>query len=455
MDYRNPISGGPAPVDMFLYDGLLIDDNGNKHKPGFGIDSDCIDMRALFNKYKNYWNENWRITFGPYPIDWFWNEQWYERYNWNEDPGITAYWYQYYHDYQVGIPSYMKNMHIVYYNFCIDEFCRPFIQYWFFYPFNDPDPDLGHKHEGDWELVNVVFSSQIPEISQPIENVYFFHNYYLKVPEGWQEGWKTYWNFIDNTHLVVCIGGDINVLIEETPILNDFDKLKEPKKYEWPDWSENTGASFPFEAEWIDVVENPWGDDFDERVDAQYMDDYIPYTEVEVRSLESGDDSLWWLIFPGEWGRRKSDYPNESMVNAPKNPTHHRRFHRLYGDPEIDKPHNGNCQDLSEIKYIVKSDKYKESLLSFINSPTFISIYPNPYSTSATISIPQKLENESEPITISIYDISGRLVRKETTTSSLTWDLTSTDGQPVSNGIYLVNISTTKENKVLRLLVAR
>ncbi|RLC39563.1 MAG: hypothetical protein DRH49_07945, partial [Candidatus Coatesbacteria bacterium] len=80
------------------------------------------------------------------------------------------------------------------------------------------------------------------------------------------------------------------------------------------------------------------------------------------------------------------------------------------------------------------------------------SIYPNPCSNSATISIPTSM-NSNEPADIQIYDISGRLVKNVKTTSDFTWDLISNNGTVVPDGIYLVRISTSLEDKVLKLLV--
>jgi len=491
----NPILG-TDPVEVFLEpdpdwiignSGLLIEENGYWHRPFWAPDQECENMADLFEKYNNVWNDNWRLTFGPEPeldIGYHWNPTWYAYYGLEYPAYIGRYWWCYYNDVYWGLDSMLKYENPVYYNFWIDDIGRPFIQYWLFYPFNEPDPFgfllWDFRHEGDWELINVVFSCQDPQLAEPIEVVYFFHDHYLKVPKDWIEGWKTYWNIVYNTHPVIHVGGDV--------IPNDINlknKLEEDNKiYDWDiPFYECTGASYPFSAHWINVAPAC----VDETVISGMR---IMFSDVETVPLEGLDypnQFPWWCEFPGEWGRRTEDYFEAPYLydsakinnlseniynnfnnyigidwtNAPKSPTHHYRWRKLYGDINKDYAHDGNCdwpvlslsKDSKNYSINTKINTLMNSLTTSYND---ISIYPNPCSTSAIISIPERLnDNNNKPITISIYDISGRLVRKEKTTSSYTWDLTSYDGQPVSNGIYLVNISTTKENKVLRLLVAR
>ena len=63
---------------------------------------------------------------------------------------------------------------------------KPVIQYWFFYPYND----FVNDHEGDWEHINVIISSQIPDEAS-IESVqYYFH-------EKWTEKSKDFLHYAD------------------------------------------------------------------------------------------------------------------------------------------------------------------------------------------------------------------------------------------------------------------
>ncbi len=72
------------------------------------------------------------------------------------------------------------------------------IQYWFFYPFNNS----GNRHEGDWEHVNVIVSSENLADAR-IERVeYYFHE---KVEVARTAGQD--YEVADGTHPVVYVGG--------------------------------------------------------------------------------------------------------------------------------------------------------------------------------------------------------------------------------------------------------
>lgn len=72
------------------------------------------------------------------------------------------------------------------------------IQYWFFYPFNNS----GNRHEGDWEHINVVVSSENVADAR-IERVeYYFHE---KVEVARTAGQD--YEVVDSTHPVVYVGG--------------------------------------------------------------------------------------------------------------------------------------------------------------------------------------------------------------------------------------------------------
>lgn len=77
------------------------------------------------------------------------------------------------------------------------------IQYWFFYPFNA----AANNHEGDWEHINVILTSDDPETAEIERVVYYFHEMFLT--EYWPPctGAKEWMKVIDNTHPVVFIGG--------------------------------------------------------------------------------------------------------------------------------------------------------------------------------------------------------------------------------------------------------
>jgi len=88
--------------------------------------------------------------------------------------------------------------------------------------------------------------------------------------------------------------------------------------------------------------------------------------------------------------------------------------------------------------------------------------YPNPASTTATIvyALP---DGATDPV-LRIYDLSGRLVRKEDLAAGETtyrWDLRDDAGDPLPNGLYFCIVSAknakgrTVRSDVFRLLIAR
>ncbi|MFH1101174.1 MAG: right-handed parallel beta-helix repeat-containing protein [Methanobacteriota archaeon] len=78
------------------------------------------------------------------------------------------------------------------------------IQYWFFYPFND----FVNNHEGDWEHINVVITSQNPATAQINRVIYYFHHYYYVASTTQVENPTTFDCYVvDSTHPVVFVGG--------------------------------------------------------------------------------------------------------------------------------------------------------------------------------------------------------------------------------------------------------
>lgn len=78
------------------------------------------------------------------------------------------------------------------------------LQYWFFYPFNDWVSD----HEGDWEHVNVIVTSDDPTTAQLLKVVYYFHHRYVVTTKNQlQDPVNYYYRVVDTSHPVVFVGG--------------------------------------------------------------------------------------------------------------------------------------------------------------------------------------------------------------------------------------------------------
>ena len=104
----------------------------------------------------------------------------------------------------------------------------------------------------------------------------------------------------------------------------------------------------------------------------------------------------------------------------------------------------------------VNNQATSESALDMIN------VVPNPYYGKSTYEINQldnrvKITNLPKNATISIYTVSGTLVRrmkKDTEISSIDWDLKNDYGIPIASGLYIIHVRTMidgkEENKILK-----
>ena len=77
-----------------------------------------------------------------------------------------------------------------------------YIQYWYFYPFNDY---IGN-HEGDWEHVSVGVSADRTRVTSVH---YYFHGQSVVLPDGTYEP-----EIVDGTHPVVHVGGRAYVIFD-------------------------------------------------------------------------------------------------------------------------------------------------------------------------------------------------------------------------------------------------
>ena len=90
------------------------------------------------------------------------------------------------------------------------------------------------------------------------------------------------------------------------------------------------------------------------------------------------------------------------------------------------------------------------------DSPVLLTNYPNPFNPSTTIRY--GLLDYSE-VSISIFDMSGRSVRKfnqsHTRSGELRWDGTNDSGQPVSAGIYLCRLEAKGVHANIKLVLLK
>lgn len=86
-------------------------------------------------------------------------------------------------------------------------------------------------------------------------------------------------------------------------------------------------------------------------------------------------------------------------------------------------------------------------------TPTIISLYPNPFTDKLNMSVKRKYDHA----VLSIYNLKGQLVRELNSTqqSNIVWDGRDSNNKTVSNGIYLVKLTIGSERFSVKTLKMR
>ena len=95
-----------------------------------------------------------------------------------------------------------------------------------------------------------------------------------------------------------------------------------------------------------------------------------------------------------------------------------------------------------------------------VNLPTTFALhqnYPNPFNPSTTFAIDLP---ETAEYTLSVYNISGQLVRSFSGSSEagmlkIVWDGTSTSGTSVASGVYFYRFHSTDFNAVRKMVLMK
>ncbi|TMQ64886.1 MAG: hypothetical protein E6K77_03505 [Candidatus Eisenbacteria bacterium] len=169
----------------------------------------------------------------------------------------------------------------------LDERNRVVVQYWYFYPMND----YIANHEGDWEHINVVLTSDRSGIQ---EVHYFFHARSTSLPQGNHRPEIT-----DRTHPVVYVGGRAYMVLDYPIRIFSHDR--------------NSGShgNYPYPGEWEAVA----GLGHTESVSGPGRDSSrtVPYSRFQVvltpepsridyRRKPEVLREWAWLLLPARWG---------------------------------------------------------------------------------------------------------------------------------------------------------
>lgn len=142
-------------------------------------------------------------------------------------PGSSARdWWRSYKAYRAGPDSARWAQPTVFAHPFLDGAGRLILQYWYFYPFNDY---LGN-HEGDWEHVNVVPTSDRMGVA---EVHYYFHQRSVRLPQGKYQPVVS-----DGTHPVLYTGG------------RAYNVLDYPIRWIARERNEGAHGHYPFPGEW-------------------------------------------------------------------------------------------------------------------------------------------------------------------------------------------------------------
>jgi|GEM_PF-5785347 len=171
------------------------------------------------------------------------------------------------------------------------------IQYWFFYPFND----WVNNHEGDWEHINVIVSSQDPATAK-IEKVdYYFHGH---VTECTQLGIDFFVD--DQTHPIVFVGG--------------HGKWSPPVRASGS--GEGSHGSYPVKGYWKDAAHIKWNYYADEYIDGS--GEFLSYKTFDLKMLPEKDDvvygkdfDLYWMRSNIRWGHVECNSPGDWLNQLP------------------------------------------------------------------------------------------------------------------------------------------
>jgi hypothetical protein len=85
----------------------------------------------------------------------------------------------------------------------------------------------------------------------------------------------------------------------------------------------------------------------------------------------------------------------------------------------------------------------------------FVSVYPNPSSSKFNFVIDSTYPS---PLSISIYDMNGKIIRQLKTgissdaVQSVEWDGKSTEGSVIPGGIYFVQVNTSTRSETVRII---
>ena len=270
------------------------------------------------------------------------------------------------------------------------------IQYWYFYPFNN----WVNNHEGDWEHINVVVSSQDPARAQLKRVEFYFHHKFLNRS---QPGTDFYVS--DGTHPIIFTGG-----YQDYSLLGVSDK--------------GTGGhgSYPSSGTWRNVVDIS---EFDSIADQPNgLGRYIHWSEFQIEVIKDplvdsaydfdAHPEMSWLKANILWGQPEVKSPGASIPikdllasnNAPSGPRYNaawgvvsaddREYERWTGTP----PHSPVTESNWNMLHVPGDYTTIRAAIAAADSGTTIQINPGTYNESLTMKSGVHLRRSYGTVTI-------------------------------------------------------
>jgi len=114
--------------------------------------------------------------------------------------------------------------------------------------------------------------------------------------------------------------------------------------------------------------------------------------------------------------------------------------------------------DKSRVFDVWESPYITDAETPLVQTPVLMQNYPNPFNPITTIKFAL---DKDENVKLSIYDVSGKLIRKLLDTRlkkgwhNVTWDGKDSEGKPVTSGVYFYMLSTSGYRETRKMILLR
>jgi hypothetical protein len=167
-----------------------------------------------------------------------------------------------------------------------------------------------------------------------------------------------------------------------------------------------------------------------------YIKDSLLVATWQDTRFEGGNNEVM-VIFSHDYGQTWTDEERLSYADydshAPISCATGNKIHVLWGDMRLNAPGLYYCVN-DPSTAIIKEENPKPKNI-------YLSSYPNPFNAQTLITY-----NNIEGGDLSIYDITGRLIRTLTVNGKegdVMWNATDDDGNHVSSGVYFIRARTS------------